>query len=518
MSEELIVETRGRVLQITLATADGRNEISDAVLAELTALFCEPREDLAAIVLHARGSDFCQGRVASLPPASPAGANLRDELKTRVAAPILALYDAIDRANVPVACFVHGLASGMGCALVAACDHAVAATDSRFSAPELEKQFAPGLLMSALSRRLHPKAIARLVLTMQSIDAKTALAVGLIGEIVEPAELEAARERFVAAMNSRAPLALAGIKRYWRDTADLDRAGRAELAATVTAETVAARSLPFNDNGSIAATGRIRLGREEITYDDVGEGPPLVLLHSLGTSRRLWHSVIPTLALHHRVIALDARGHGGSSNHAGYLPEGVAEDVVGLVERLGLDRFSLLGISMGGLTAVRVAAALGPRVRALVLSSTYASVAGPAAEQRIGNVERMLERMPMAAFARAYAEQTLAPTTPYDAREALAEQIATVSKSDYLTTLRAIGRDDVSRLLDRIESRCLVLKAEFDLSVPRAVSQKLVDGIRGAASAEVPGARHLACIDAPDLYAAIVDTFLASTRENTWNS
>jgi pimeloyl-ACP methyl ester carboxylesterase len=228
--------------------------------------------------------------------------------------------------------------------------------------------------------------------------------------------------------------------------------------------------------------------------------------------------VIAKLALHHRIIALDARGHGGSSNHAGYVPEAVAEDVIAVVERLGLDRFSLLGISMGGLTAVRVAAAMGSRVRALVLSSTYASVAGAAAEQRIGNVERMLERMPMAAFARAYAEQTLAPTTPYDARDALAEQIATVSKSDYLATLRAIARDDVTSLLDRIESRCLVLNAEFDLSVPRAVSQKLVDGIRGAVSAEVPGARHLACIDAPERYAAIVNTFLASTEEITWNS
>lgn len=54
MNEDLSVELRGQVLQITLATSDGRNEITDAMLAELTTRLREPPENLAAIVLRAR--------------------------------------------------------------------------------------------------------------------------------------------------------------------------------------------------------------------------------------------------------------------------------------------------------------------------------------------------------------------------------------------------------------------------------------------------------------------------------
>jgi pimeloyl-ACP methyl ester carboxylesterase/enoyl-CoA hydratase/carnithine racemase len=518
MTEGLIVENRGRVLQVTLATGDGRNEMTDAMLVALTKLFQEPTTGTVAIVINSAGADFCAGRAPSLPPPVPEGADMREVLMKHVAAPILALYDAIHRANVPVACFVNGLASGMGCAIVAACDYAVAASDSRYDAPELDKQFAPGLLMSALSQRIHPKAVARLVLSMRTVDAATALSMGLVGEVVAANTLDSVRQEFVALMNSRAPLALIGIKRYLREAGDLQRDARAALAAEVTAESVASRSSPFKPVAPPNTIAHAVIGAEEIAYVDIGDGPPLVLLHSLGTSNQMWQAVLPQLASQYRVIALDARGHGASTNRGGYRPDEVARDVVALADRLGLRRFAVLGISMGGLTAVRVAASLGRRVAALVLSSTYASVAGPQAELRIANAERTLERMPMAGFARTYVEQTLSRDTSYEAREAIAGQIATMSRTDYLDTLKAIGRDDVSPFLSAIESPCLVLTAEFDLSVPKAVSHRLAEGIHGAIETGINGAGHLACVDAPQAYAAAVTTYLESVGDSSWNS
>ncbi len=508
-TEGLTIEARGQVLQIGIATADGRNEMTDAMLAALTARVREPGAGIAAIVLHAQGADFCTGRAVSLPPPLPEGADLRTVLRTRGTAPILSLYEALRASEVPVACFVQGLASGLGCAVVAACDHVVATTDSRFDAPELEKQFTPGLLMSALAARVHPKAIARLVLTMQPIDAATALSVGLVGELVAPGRLDSAREAFVALLNSRAPLALAGIKRFLREAPGLASEGLAALAADVTSHTLAARSQPFEPHAPQATTRRIAIGDEQIAYDDQGSGPPLVLLHSLGTSGALWRAALPRLVRSHRVIRVDARGHGGSTNHGGYRPDAVARDVIALADRLQLGRFALAGISMGGLTAARVAAEAGDRISALVLSSAYASAAGPSAEQRIEMVERMLERVPMAAFARTYVEQTLARDTPFELRESIAGLIAGVAKQDYLETLRAIGRDDVSPLLAEIDTACLVLNAEVDPSVPAAASERLVQGIRGAVRAVVPGSRHLACVDAPEAYADALCDFLA---------
>lgn len=514
MTKELIVASHGQVLQIGIAAADGKNEITDAMLAELTALFQEPLGGIAAIVLHADGANFCGGRAAALPSPPSEGVDPR----TQPVAAILGLYDAIQQCALPVTCFVNGLASGLGCALVAACDHAVAASNSRFDAPELEKQFTPGLLMSALSRRIHAKAIARLVLTMRPIDAPTALSVGLISEIVEPEDLDDARQAFISLMNGRSPLALAGIKRFLRESPELSHVECSALAAAVTSQTVAARALPFVSPPLPTAIQRMAIGNEEIAFVDEGSGPPLILLHSLGTSRELWRTVLPQLVARHRVIAIDARGHGGSTNRGGYQPEAVARDVIEVAERLRLERFGVIGISMGGLTAVRVAAHLGSRVAALVLSSSYASVAGALAEQRVATVERMLERVSMTVFGRIYVEQTLERDTPFAVREAIACQIAVIEKTHYLETLRAICSDDVSPFLSQIEAPCLVLNAEIDPSVPNALSQRLIEGIHGAVLAVVPRSRHLACVDAPDAYVSIVSAFLAKFGDVTWNS
>jgi pimeloyl-ACP methyl ester carboxylesterase len=353
---------------------------------------------------------------------------------------------------------------------------------------------------------------------MRPIDAPTALSVGLISEIVEPEGLDDARQAFIALMSGRSPLALAGVKRFLRESPELSREECSALAVAVTSQTVAARAVAFESPSFPTAFQRIAVGTEEIAFIDEGSGPPLILLHSLGTSRELWRAILPKLVEHYRVIAIDARGHGGSTNRGGYPPDDVARDVVEVAERLRLERFGLLGISMGGLTAVRVAARLGRRVAALVLSSTYASVARALAEQRVATVELMLERVSMAAFARIYVEQTLGRDTPFAVREAIACQIAAVEKTHYLETLRAICRDDVSPLLQQIEAPCLVLNAETDPSVPNALSQRLIEGIRGAVSAVVPRSRHLACVDAPEAYASIVSAFLAKLGDVIWNS
>jgi pimeloyl-ACP methyl ester carboxylesterase len=95
-----------------------------------------------------------------------------------------------------------------------------------------------------------------------------------------------------------------------------------------------------------------------IAYDDVGEGEPIVLLHGFAANRRLnwrltgWYSVLAHAG--YRVIAADARGHGGSAkpgDPAAYRPEGIAGDVLRLLDHLALPRAHLFGYSMGARNA-----------------------------------------------------------------------------------------------------------------------------------------------------------------------
>ena len=520
MEGNLLLQMKGNVLHIALDSGDGRNEVDDATMRALTRAISDPPGTTVAIVLSGTGENFCAGRAASLPPALSPNEDPRPAIKTHGAAPILALYDAIRSNPLPVACFVRGLASGLGCALVAASDYAVADTLSRFEANELEKQFAPALLMSALLERIHIKAISHLVLSARSIDAGSALACGLVGQVVAPSELDKTLDDFVDFMNSRSPQALHGIKRFLRESGGMPPPNFAALAADVLADSLVARLeataplAPMHEKRFLSVEG------DRLAYIDVGKGPAVVLLHSLGTSSALWDDILPALTTKYRVVAIDARGHGDSTKQRPWDAQGVANDVVAVTEATGLERFGLVGISMGGLTAVRVAAKLGERIAAMVLSSAYACVA-EAAEKRLASMQALLKRLPMHVFARIYVEQTLNRNTAYAKREKLAQQIAAVSSRDYLEISHAISTDDVSDLLRDIEIPTLILNAELDRSVPATVSAKLTQGIRNATEETLTDAAHLACVDRPDAYAEILLTHFEKYTDETgavWKS
>jgi pimeloyl-ACP methyl ester carboxylesterase len=83
--------------------------------------------------------------------------------------------------------------------------------------------------------------------------------------------------------------------------------------------------------------------------------PPMVLLHGLGDDERDWGAVLPALAAHHRVYALDLRGHGRSSHPGRYSFEAMRDDVRGFLETVVVERCVVVGHSMGGTVAILLA-------------------------------------------------------------------------------------------------------------------------------------------------------------------
>jgi pimeloyl-ACP methyl ester carboxylesterase len=108
-----------------------------------------------------------------------------------------------------------------------------------------------------------------------------------------------------------------------------------------------------------------------LAYRESGSGPLLVLLHGGGVDHRMWDRQIEPLSRTHRVIALDARGHGSSSTPTG--PFRHCDDVAALVEHLDAGPAALVGLSMGGATAVDTALEHPELVSALVVSGTGTS-------------------------------------------------------------------------------------------------------------------------------------------------
>ena len=109
--------------------------------------------------------------------------------------------------------------------------------------------------------------------------------------------------------------------------------------------------------------------------EEEGAGTPLLLIHGLGMSSALWRNQVPVFAQHSRTVAVDLRGFGRSSKpgHPGaYAIDVLAEDMVAVMQRLGLAGCHVLGTSMGGFVAQAIAIAHPELCRSLILCHTNA--------------------------------------------------------------------------------------------------------------------------------------------------
>jgi 3-oxoadipate enol-lactonase len=257
---------------------------------------------------------------------------------------------------------------------------------------------------------------------------------------------------------------------------------------------------------------RLAINGEQIAYQEQGAGEPVLLVHSLGTSSHIWASTMAALARDFRVIALDCRGHGGSTNHGGFTVDAIADDVRAAADALGISRFHYVGISMGGLFGVAGYAKAPDRFLSLTLADSYASVgvAGPA---RLATTRELLKTTSMRDFATSYVNDTLMPATARPIHEAAIDAIAGMTIDDYLQTLEAILLADVSGQLPGIRVPTLVIVGERDQRTPVATSEALAAAIEGSELVVVPQAGHLAVLDQPQFFNEALAKFLISASK-----
>lgn len=249
---------------------------------------------------------------------------------------------------------------------------------------------------------------------------------------------------------------------------------------------------------------------ERLDYRREGRGEALVLVHSLGTNAQLWDEQIAAWSGRFDVIAVTARGHGGSTNRGGVTMAAIAEDLLAVLRQLGIDRAAFVGLSMGGLICARLHALAPAMVRRLVISGSFVTL-GDRGLQRIRDLEARIAALGMAQYGRAYAAETLLPATPRRHHDALAAWIAAMDRDAYLQTLRSIFSEDVSACMGAMRLPVRVQVGAQDQRTPVALAEQIARTIPGATLAVLDGAGHLANLDAPDRFrAAVEDHLLAS--------
>lgn len=124
----------------------------------------------------------------------------------------------------------------------------------------------------------------------------------------------------------------------------------------------------------------------ELFFAEVGDGPPVVLVHGITESHESWQPVIDRLAATHRVIAMDLRGHGRSAHAASYDLASMAGDVIAVAAAAGVERPHLVGHSLGG----AVVSAVGATGMAATLTCVDQSLDLAAFKAALVEVESML--------------------------------------------------------------------------------------------------------------------------------
>lgn len=214
---EVAVIRRGPAARVEMRWAEKRNALSVAMMDRLSAALREAAadQDARAIVLAGAGPAFSAGHY--LPEMVGAG----PEEQRRVFTACSSLMETIRTVPPPVIAEVRGIATAAGCQLVAACDLAVAAETARFATPGVRIGLFCSTPMVPVSRAVGRKRAMDMLLTGDFVDAKTALAWGLVNRVVPEDRLEKETQAFAERIAEASPFVVALGKRAFHEQAGL---------------------------------------------------------------------------------------------------------------------------------------------------------------------------------------------------------------------------------------------------------------------------------------------------------
>jgi 3-oxoadipate enol-lactonase len=246
--------------------------------------------------------------------------------------------------------------------------------------------------------------------------------------------------------------------------------------------------------------------------DGPDDAPPLVLGPSLGTSTDVWERNAGALAERFRVIRYDHRGEGRSPEPPGpYEIADLGRDVVALLDRLGIQRASVGGVSLGGMVAMWMGAHAPERVDRLVPMCTSSHMPDAPWAERAAAVREAGSTDPIAdSVVQNWLTPGYASEHPED-RQWLRDLLVASPPEGYASCCGAIERMDLREDLRRIGAPTLVISASDDPSTPSEHQRVIGELIPGARLEVVPDAAHLANVQHPDTINALIIDHLEPT-------
>ena len=245
--------------------------------------------------------------------------------------------------------------------------------------------------------------------------------------------------------------------------------------------------------------------------DGPEDAPWIVLSNSLGANLSMWDAQIDTLTRKFRVLRYDVRGHGQSDAPAGpYTLDQLESDIIAMMDHYGIEQAAYMGLSMGAMCGMGLALSHGDRFTQMILADGRADapdgfrnmwddrIAKVQADGLAGIVEGTLN---------SWLTEDWRNANP-GALEQVRQMVLGNDPNGYIGCCRALQGLDYLRQLGGVRTPTLYVGGSQDMGAAPAVMQAMADATPGARYVEIPNAAHVANINAPETFNAILSDFL----------
>jgi 3-oxoadipate enol-lactonase len=244
------------------------------------------------------------------------------------------------------------------------------------------------------------------------------------------------------------------------------------------------------------------------------DGSPVIMLsHGIATDLSIWDDLVPYLVARYRVLRYDSRGHGSSAATAGAysLPQ-LADDVVGILDALEIEKAHFAGLSMGGMVGLELAVRAPHRMASIAVCDARGSA--PAAyrdawtersrQVREGGMKTVVESSIARWFTRGFRERRP------DVAERMRDIIRRTSVNGYCGCAAALSELDHEKHLASVRVPLLFLTGAEDSGAPPVVVRAMHDKAFNSTYAELPNAGHISVMEQPRLFAEALLNFTDS--------
>lgn len=250
-----------------------------------------------------------------------------------------------------------------------------------------------------------------------------------------------------------------------------------------------------------------------IHYEVQGDGPTLLLGHSLFFDGRMWDDLVPGLSRRYKVINVDARCHRHSTTAGPFTLDDLASDWIAILDQEKANRALLCGLSMGGMTAMRLALRAPDRIAAMALLDTSADPEPSpqrASYLALAELQRAirLDFLIYPIIERKMFGRTTRRTHP----DIVDHGMSIIREKEPRTlypALRAVfGRASITDRLPEIRCPTLVMTGDEDVATPPLRARRIAERIPGASLHLLPQAGHCSAMEQPaELETRLLDFF-----------